>query len=88
MIAATYHQAWWPSTDHVRYDGGHLPIWDDATATTSTRDTGEVLPTWDEALDNIQDDDEPQHVARFGDRFDAQGVLAGQARTQAAASAT
>ena len=37
--------------------------------------TGEVLPTWDEALDSIGDQDEPVHVARFGDRFDAQGVL-------------
>ena len=47
---------------------GHLP---------RPRDTGEVLPTWDEALDAIGADDEPLHVARFGDRFDAQGVLAG-----------
>ena len=39
--------------------------------------TGEVLPTWDDALDAIGADDEPLHVARFGDRFDAQGVLAG-----------
>ena len=40
-------------------------------------DTGEVLPTWDQALDAIGDTDEPLHVARFGNRFDAQGVLAG-----------
>ena len=39
--------------------------------------TGEVLPTWDQALDAIGADDEPWHVARFGDRFDAQGVLSG-----------
>ena len=32
---------------------------------------------WDDALDAIGPDDEPLHVARFGDRFDAQGVLAG-----------
>jgi len=36
--------------------------------------TGEVLPTWDQALDKLPD--EPHHVARFGERFDAQGVLA------------
>jgi hypothetical protein len=36
-----------------------------------------VLPTWDQALDAIGDYDEPRHVARFGQRFDAQGVLAG-----------
>jgi hypothetical protein len=76
VIAATYHQVWWPSTDQARYDGGHLPIWDNKAETYLDTDTGEVLPTWDEALDTIQDDDGPQHVARFGDRFDAQGVLA------------
>ena len=36
-----------------------------------------MLPTWDQALDAIGDQDEPLHVARFGTRFDAQGVLAG-----------
>ena len=46
-------------------------------ATTSTRATGEVLPTWDQALDAIGPNDEPLHVARFGPKFDAQGVLAG-----------
>jgi hypothetical protein len=39
--------------------------------------TGEVLPSWDGALDAIGDEDEPLRVARFGDRFDAQGVIAG-----------
>jgi hypothetical protein len=77
VIAATYHQVWWPSTSEVRFDGGHLPVWDKDKATYLDPATGEVLPTWDEALDAIGDDDEPLHVARFGDRFDAQGVLAG-----------
>jgi hypothetical protein len=77
VIAATYHQVWWPSTQQVRFDGGHLPVWDEDKATYLDPDTGEVLPTWDQALDAIGDDDEPLHVARFGDRFDAQGVLAG-----------
>ena len=39
--------------------------------------TTSVTGTWDEALDAIGPRDEPQHVARFGDRFDAQGVIAG-----------
>jgi hypothetical protein len=39
--------------------------------------TGEFLPTWDDALDAIGDNDEPLHVARFGPKFDAQGVLGG-----------
>ena len=77
VIAATYHQVWWPSTRQVRFDGGHLPVWDEGKATYLDPDSGEVLPTWDEALDAIGAEDEPQHVARFGDRFDAQGVLAG-----------
>jgi len=77
VIAATYHQVWWPSTDTVRFDGGHLPVWDDSTGGYLDPETGEVLPTWDKALDAIGGHDEPLHDARFGDRFDAQGVLAG-----------
>ena len=77
VIAATYHQVWWPSTETVKYDGAHLPVWDEHTGTYLDPDTGEVLPTWDQALDAIGDEDEPLHVARFGARFDAQGVLAG-----------
>jgi hypothetical protein len=77
VIAATYHQVWWPSTDTVRFEGGHLPVWDESTAGYLDPASGEVLPTWDAALDAISGEDEPSHVARFGDRFDAQGVLAG-----------
>ena len=77
VIAATYHQVWWPSTATVRFDGDRLPVWDEAKATYLDPETGEVLPTWDQALDAISDQDEPLHVARFGTRFDAQGVLAG-----------
>jgi hypothetical protein len=77
VIAATYHQVWWPSTQTVKYDGKDLPVWDEHTGTYLDPATGEILPTWDEALDAIGEDDEPLHVARFGDRFDAQGVLAG-----------
>ena len=77
VLAATYHQVWWPSTNTVRFDGDHLPVWDEATDTYVDPGTGEVLPTWDEALSAIGDRDEPRHVVRSGDRFDAQGVLAG-----------
>jgi hypothetical protein len=78
VIAATYHQVWWPTTTAaVQYDGGHLPVWDEHTGTYLDPGTGEVLPTWDQALDAIGEEDEPLHVARFGQRFDAQGVLAG-----------
>jgi hypothetical protein len=77
VLAATYHQVWWPDTTVVRFDGAHLPVWDQDAGTYLDPATGEVLPTWDEALDSIGDQDEPLHVARFGKRFDAQGVLAG-----------
>ena len=77
VLAATYHQVWWPDATEVKYDGDQLPVWDEDTGTYVDPATGEVLPTWDEALDAIGPQDEPWHVARFGDRFDAQGVLAG-----------
>ena len=77
VLAATYHQVWWPGTSTVRFDGDERPVWDEQTCTYVDPNTGEVLPTWDQALDAIGDHDEPVHVARFGDRFDAQGVLSG-----------
>ena len=77
IIAATYHQVWWPSTDQVRFDGDYLPVWYEARGGYLDPATGELLPTWDEALDAITDDDQPRHVVRFGAKFDAQGVLAG-----------
>jgi hypothetical protein len=77
VLAATYHQVWWPDTSVVRFDSDELPVWDEEAATYLDPATGEVLPTWDEALDGIGTEDKPLHVARFGERFDAQGVLAG-----------
>jgi hypothetical protein len=77
IIAATYHQVWWPATDQVRFDGDYLPVWYEARGGYLDPATGELLPTWDEALDAITDDDQPLHVARFGAKFDAQGVLVG-----------
>jgi hypothetical protein len=77
VLAATYHQVWWPDTSVVRFDDGALPVWDEQTSTYLDPATGEVLPTWYDALDGIGDQDEPLHVVRFGERFDAQGVLAG-----------
>jgi hypothetical protein len=77
VIAATYHQVWWPSTRTVRFGGDHLPVWDEHSGNYLDPATGEVLPTWDQALDAMGDRDEPLHVARFGAKFDAQGVLAG-----------
>lgn len=82
VVAATYHQVWWPATDTIRYQRGNLPQWDSAAGPGGgyvDPDTGAVLPTWDQALDAIgQDPDaEPVHVVRFGRQIDAQGVLSG-----------
>jgi hypothetical protein len=75
VLAATYHQVWWPNTTEVKFDGDHVPVWDEHSGNYLDPATGEVLPTWDQALDELGD--QPLHVARFGYRFDAQGVLAG-----------
>jgi hypothetical protein len=77
VIAATYHQAWWPSTDTVRFVRDELPVWDEDLGTHLDPATGEVLPTWDQALDAIGPHDDPLHVAQFGSKFHAEGVLAG-----------
>jgi Replication initiator protein, pSAM2 len=77
IIAATYHQVWWPSTDTVRFDGDRLPVWHEPTGRYLDLATGELLTDWDDALDAIGPHDDPMHVARFGAKFDAQGVLAG-----------
>ena len=66
VLAATYHQVWWPATKDVKYDSAYLPVWDELASTYIDPATGEVLPTWDQALDAIGDQDEPRHVARFG----------------------
>jgi hypothetical protein len=77
VIAATYHQVWWPPTDTVRFEDDQLPVWHEQTGRYLDPETGELLPTWDQALDAIGPQDEPLHVARFGAKFDAQGVLSG-----------
>jgi hypothetical protein len=71
------HQVWWPSTSTVRYSDGSQPTWHEASGRFVDPDTGEFLTDWDDALDAIGPDAEPLHVARFGPRFDAQGVLPG-----------
>jgi hypothetical protein len=77
VIAATYHQVWWPPTDTVRYDESAAPVWHESAGRYLDPETGELLPTWDQALDAIGLHDQPLHVVRFGPKFDAQGVLGG-----------
>jgi hypothetical protein len=80
VLAATYHQVWWPDASTVKFDGDAVPVWDAGTGNYLDPATGEILPSdilpsWDQALDELGD--QPHHVARFGAKFDAQGVLAG-----------
>jgi len=76
VIAATYHQVWWPATHTVRYTGDQLPAWDDKRARYLDPATGELLPSWDDALDAIGPHDQPLHLARLGREFKGEGVLA------------
>ena len=78
VLAATYHQVWWPDTSTVKYhDGDELPVWDEHTGSYLDPATGEVLPDLGPGAGRARRHDQPHHVARFGVRFDAQGVLAG-----------
>ena len=77
VLAATYHQVWWPAFGEARFDGDHLPVWHGASRRYLDPESGEFLPSWDQALDAIGPQDRPRHLVRFGTKFDAQGVLAG-----------
>jgi hypothetical protein len=84
VIAATYEQVWWPSTATVVYpDGTPQPQWDDESGVYRDPATGRALSTWDEALDDLDEqldahpEQGPEHVVRFGEQVNLQGVLAG-----------
>ena len=44
VLAATYHQVWWPPADTVRHDDGSLPVWHEPSGNYLDPATGEVLP--------------------------------------------
>jgi hypothetical protein len=76
VVAATYHQVWWPPhTDPVYVD--RLPVWVDGPGYLDPG-TGARLPTWEQALDELEDEEEPApaHVLRFGAQMDLQGIIA------------
>jgi hypothetical protein len=87
VLAATYFQVWWPSTATIVYgEQDTPPVWDQDGGVFRDPYTGRALTTWDEALDELdqQLDADPdqgaEHVARFGDQANLQGVLAGTAQ--------
>jgi hypothetical protein len=44
VLAATYHQVWWPPTRDVKHDDAHPAVWHEASAATSTRQPASSCP--------------------------------------------
>ena len=76
VLAATYHQVWWPAGARSSTTGRAASVGRGHRQLPGPGDRGSAAHL-EQALDAIGAEDEPWHVARFGDRFDAQGVLAG-----------
>jgi hypothetical protein len=79
VVAATYHQVWWPPCDEPVYPLHRLPRWESDASAYVDPDTGDPLPTWGDALDELDADSQakPVHVLRFGAQVDAQGIIGG-----------
>ena len=88
VVAATYHQVWWPAHDQPLYTEDHPPVWDETRdpACYVDPDTGTPLPSWESALDALDDDPDaaPAHVIEFGTQVDIQGVLSGTEKSDKA----
>jgi hypothetical protein len=78
VVAAIYHQLWWPQCDRPVYRGDIVPVWDERAARYVDPLTGVLLPSWDEALDDIDADPaaRPAHVVKLGAQIDFQGIIA------------
>ncbi|WP_052172668.1 replication initiator [Nocardia sp. BMG111209] len=76
ILAATYHQVWWPHFDHEVYTDGHLPVWDYQADAFVDPDTGYVLTSFDDAraVMDQADDVDPAHVIRWGVQTDARDI--------------
>ena len=78
VLAATYHQVWWPdATGSSTATATSCPSGTTGSAGTSTRPPGRCCRPGTRPWMPSAPYDLPWHVARFGERFDAQGVLAG-----------
>jgi hypothetical protein len=84
VVAGTYHQVWWPSTNTVVYDDDQpQPVWDAKTNHYVDPTTRKPLPTWLDAMAQLDDqldadpDRQPEHVIRFGAQVKPEGVLGG-----------
>jgi hypothetical protein len=74
IIAATYHQVWWPNHDQLVYTDDRLPVWDARAKAFTDPDTGAPLPTWEQACAELT---QPAHVVRFGEQVHVKGILGG-----------
>ena len=74
IVAATYHQVWWPHHDQLIYTNGRLPVWDTRAKVFTDPDTGAPLPTWQQACEQLT---QPAHVVRFGAQVHVKGILGG-----------
>ncbi|MBA2558629.1 MAG: replication initiation protein, partial [Propionibacteriales bacterium] len=79
VVAATYHQVWWPRFDRPVFTEDRMPVWSTEVEGYVDLATGEPLPTWGEGLDRLDAELEtdpglpPTHVVRFGTQLDLQG---------------
>jgi hypothetical protein len=74
IVAATYHQVWWPVHDQLIYGVDRLPVWDTRAKAFTDPDTGTPLPTWEQACAELT---QPVHVVRFGTQVHVKGILGG-----------
>ncbi|MGH3708823.1 MAG: replication initiator [Pseudonocardiaceae bacterium] len=74
IMAATYHQVWWPPHDQPVYADGRVPVWDTRAKAFTDPDTGAPLPSWEQACEELT---EPAHVVRFGEQVHVKGILGG-----------
>ena len=82
VVAATYHQVWWPNHDHLLYGSDHeadQPVWDQHARTFIDPNTHTPLTSWDGAQDALASDEDaqPAHVVRFGEQCKPKGILGG-----------
>lgn len=74
VVAATYHQVWWPAHDEPVYSDGRMPVWDEQAKAFIDPDSRHPLDDWDTACEELQ---EPAHVVRFGQQVHSKGILGG-----------
>ncbi|MFF0608414.1 replication initiator [Nocardia tengchongensis] len=76
IIAATYHNQWWPNFDHEQYTDDRMPVWVSEAGTFVDPDHGYILPTFDDAMALIDADEnaEPAHVIRWGVQSDRKDI--------------